>query len=355
MRLSVINQKHLSILEEIKKSGGKVDSGEPNDSVLLIDGLNTFIRVFSAIPTTNEDGIHIGGIVGFLRSIGYAINMVRPTRTIIVFDGKGGSNRRRKIFPEYKAGRKMSVRLNRTTGVSLTREDEHKMMIAQLNRVVEYLECLPLTIVNMENIEADDVIGYCSKHLFKNNKTTILSTDKDFIQLVDETTRVYSPTKKKMYDEEKVFEEYGIHPKNFLLFRMFDGDKSDGIPGVNGIGMKTLIKLFPFMETEEKYTLDDIYRSAETQKNPLCEKVLQSKDLLDMNKTLMDLEDGIISGQTKLKVKEIVERPIQRLIKHRFQTMFLEDKMYTALPNLNSWLATTFNRMNHIAEKTHDG
>ena len=58
-----------------------------------------------------------------------------------------------------------------------------------------------------------------------------------------------------MYDEDKVFEEYGIHPKNFLLFRMFDGDKSDGIPGVNGVGMKTLTKLFPFMKTEQKYTL----------------------------------------------------------------------------------------------------
>ena len=354
MRFSVINKRHLSILNQIKESGGEIDNEKPNDSVLLIDGMNLFIRVFSAIPTTNEDGVHVGGIVGFLRSLAYSINMIRPTRTIIVFDGKGGSNRRRKIFPQYKMGRKMSYRLNRAHDF-LTREEEQKMMIRQLNRVVEYLECLPVNIINMENTEADDVIGYCSKHLFKDNKTTILSTDKDFLQLVDETTRVYSPTKKKMYDESKVFEEYGIHPKNFLLFRMFDGDKSDGIPGVNGIGMKTLVKLFPFMETEEQYTLDDIYRSAETQKNPLCEKVLQSKDLLDMNKTLMDLEDGIISGQQRLKVKEIVERPIQRLIKHRFQTMFLEDKMYTALPNLNSWLATTFNRMNHIAEKTHDG
>src|SRR6056300_1972688 len=128
MRLSVISKKHLSILEEIKKSGGKVDSGKPNDSVLLIDGLNTFIRVFSAIPSTNEDGIHIGGIVGFLRSIGYTINMVRPTRTIIVFDGKGGSNRRRKLFPEYKMGRKMSYRLNRAHNF-LTRDEEQKMMI----------------------------------------------------------------------------------------------------------------------------------------------------------------------------------------------------------------------------------
>ena len=107
------------------------------------------------------------------------------------------------------------------------------------------------------------------------------------------------------------------------------------------------------MKTEEKYELEDIYRSAETQKNPLCERVLQSKDLLDMNKRLMDLDDSIISGHTKLKVKEIVERPIQRVIKHRFQKMFLEDKLYQALPNLNSWLATTFNRLNFIAEETH--
>ena len=348
----MINKRHLSILNQIKESGGEIESKNPNDSVLLVDGMNLFIRVFSAIPTTNEDGVHVGGIVGFLRSLAYTINMIRPTRILVVFDGKGGSNRRRKIFPQYKMGRKMSYRLNRAHNF-LTREEEQQMMIRQLNRVVEYLECLPVSIINMENCEADDVIGYCSKHIFKDNDTTILSTDKDFLQLVDETTRVYSPTKKIMYDEQKVFEEYGIHPKNFLLFRMFDGDKSDGIPGVNGIGMKTLVKLFPFMETAEKYTLEDIYRSAETQKNPLCEKVLQSKDLLDMNKTLMDLEDGIISGNTKLKVREITERPIQRVIKHRFQKMFLEDKMYQALPNLNSWLATTFNKLNFIAEETH--
>ena len=352
MRSLVINKRHLSILNQIKESGGEIDNEKPNDSVMLIDGMNLFIRVFSAIPTTNEDGVHVGGIVGFLRSLAFNINMIRPTRIIVVFDGKGGSNRRRKIFPQYKMGRKMSYRLNRANNY-LTRDEEQQMMIRQLNRVVEYLECLPVSIMNMENIEADDVIGYLSKHIYKNNKTTIVSTDKDFLQLVDKTTNVYSPTKKKMYDEDKVFEEYGIHPSNFLLFRMFDGDKSDGIPGVNGIGKKTLIKLFPFIGTEDKYTLDDIYRSAETQKVPLCEKILQSKDLLDMNKTLMDLEDGIITGNTKLKVKEIVERPIQRVIKHRFQKMFLEDKLYQALPNLNSWLATTFNRLNFMAEETH--
>ena len=354
MRLSVTNKRYLSILEEIKKSGGKVDSGKPNDSVLLIDGLNTFIRVFSAIPTTNEDGIHIGGIVGFLRSIGYTINMVRPTRVIIVFDGKGGSNRRRKIFPEYKMGRKMSVRLNRTTGVSLTREDEHKMMIAQLNRVIEYLECLPLTITNVENVEADDVIGYCAKHLFK-DKVTIMSTDKDFLQLVDNRIKVYSPTKKLMYDEERIKNEYGIDAKNFLLYRILDGDKSDGIPGIKGAGLKTLLKVFPYLESPHQFTIQDIMKSSDANKDKykICETIVKEKDQMFLNKKLMDLTDGVMSGNSRLRVKNQMDLPIQRLIKHKFQRMFLEDKMYQALPNLDSWLATTFNRLNQMAEKTN--
>ena len=354
MRLSVTNKRYLSILEEIKKSGGKVDSGKPNDSVLLIDGLNTFIRVFSAIPTTNEDGIHIGGIVGFLRSIGYTINMVRPTRTVIVFDGKGGSNRRRKIFPEYKMGRKMSVRLNRTTGVSLTREDEHKMMIAQLNRVIEYLECLPLTITNVENVEADDVIGYCAKHLFK-DKVTIMSTDKDFLQLVDNIIQIYSPTKKLMYDEERIKNEYGIDAKNFLLYRILDGDKSDGIPGIKGAGLKTLLKVFPYLESPHQFTIEDIMKSSDANKDKykICETIVKEKDQMFLNKKLMDLTDGVMSGNSRLRVKNQMDLPIQRLIKHKFQRMFLEDKMYQALPNLDSWLATTFNRLNQMAEKTN--
>ena len=78
------NGKYLSIFEEIKKKGGSLDGGKPNDKVLLIDGLNTFIRVFSVIPTTNPDGIHVGGIVGFLRSIGFVINMFIVLKILII-------------------------------------------------------------------------------------------------------------------------------------------------------------------------------------------------------------------------------------------------------------------------------
>jgi len=135
----VSNSKYLSILDEIKKKGGSLDDGNPNDKVLIIDGLNTFIRVFSVIPTTNDDGIHVGGMVGFLRSIGYTINMFRPTRVIIVFDGKGGSTRRRKLYPEYKQNRKTKYRVNRAYDFA-SQEDEKQNMIMQLQRIVEYLD-----------------------------------------------------------------------------------------------------------------------------------------------------------------------------------------------------------------------
>ena len=248
----------------------------------------------------------------------------------------------------------MSHRLNRSNE-SLTREEEKRMMIFQLNRCVEYLECLPLTIINMDNIEADDVIGYCSKHIFKDTKTTIMSTDKDFLQLVDNNTRLYSPTKKKMYDEDKVFEEYGIYPNNFLLYRIMDGDKSDSIPGIRGAGLKTLVKHFPWLETKHTYTIDDVLKSASNKKDKvkLCELISNSEDQLHLNKKLMDLDDLNISSNSKLKIQNYTSNSIQRLVKHKFQRMFLEDKLYTALPNLNSWLHTTFNRLNFMAEKTH--
>ena len=73
-----------------------------------------------------------------------------------------------------------------------------------------------------------------------------------------------------------------------------------------------------------------------------------------INEKLMDLDNVNISGSSKLKIQSITSNPIQRMIKHKFQRMFLEDKLYTALPNLNSWLHTTFNRMNFMAEKTHE-
>ena len=136
---------------------------------------------------------------------------------------------------------------------------------------------------------------------------------------------------------------------------MLDGDVSDSIPGIKGVGLKTLLKLFPWLGTSHKYTIEDVIKSSMTKKKQyrLCEEITKSSNQLFLNKKLMDLDDVNISGNSKLKIQNITSNPIQRMIKHKFQKMFLEDKMYTALPNLNSWLHTTFNRLNFMAEKTH--
>jgi DNA polymerase-1 len=339
----VSNSKYLSIFEEIKKKGGSVDGGNPNDKVLIIDGLNTFIRVFSVIPTTNDDGIHVGGIVGFLRSIGYTINMFSPTRVIIVFDGKGGSTRRRKLYPAYKENRKTKYRVNRAYDFA-SQEDEKQNMIMQLQRVVEYLDNLPITVMSYDNIEADDTIGYLCKQVLTESEITVMSTDKDFLQLANSKIKVWSPTKKKMYDEKAVLEEYGITSHNLIWYRVLDGDKSDNISGVRGLGLKTIQKKLPFLSENRIVEMDEVIT-----------ELPESKDVIELNYKLMQLSNVDISGSTKTKIIDKVNEPINRLVKFQFEKMFLEDKLYTALPNLNSWLLTNFNQLNRYAEKSNEG
>ena len=337
-----MNRKYLSIFEEIKSKGGKIKGREPNDKVLIVDGLNTFIRVFSVIPTTNDDGIHVGGIVGFLKSIGYTINMVRPTRVIIVFDGKGGSDRRRKLYPEYKDKKRTKYRLNRSYDFA-SMDDERQNMLMQLQRSVEYLDTLPLLTLSFDHIEADDTIGYISRQVLTDSKITIMSTDKDFLQLANDRIKVWSPTKKKMYDEQIVLDEYGISSHNFIWYRVLDGDKSDNIPGVRGLGLKTIQKKLPFLSENRIVNIDEVIT-----------ELPESKDVIELNYKLMQLSDVYISRSTKTKIIKKIHEPINRLIKFKFQKMFLEDKLFTALPNVISWLATNFNQLNHYAEKTHE-
>ena len=249
-------ERYLSILNDIKEQGGSEQGQSPNENVLIIDGLNTFIRVFSVIPTTNDNGTHIGGIVGFLKSIGYTINMFRPTRCIIIWDGKGGSSRRRKMYPEYKAKRKTNIRLNRAYDFE-TIEEERANMIRQIQRTIEYLDFLPITMLSIDNVEADDIIAYTAKQVLTDSKVTIMSSDKDFLQLVDDRISVWSPTKKKLYKPEQVMEEYGIPSHNLLMYRIFDGDKSDNINGVFGYGLKTVLKKLPFLQEDKQFSVDD--------------------------------------------------------------------------------------------------
>ena len=327
-------ERYLSILKDIKNQGGSEQGqNSPNENVLIIDGLNTFIRVFSVIPTTNDNGTHIGGIVGFLKSIGYTINMFRPTRCIIIWDGKGGSSRRRKMYPEYKAKRKTNIRLNRAYDFQ-TIEEERENMIRQIQRTIEYLDFLPITMLSIDNVEADDIIAYTAKQVLTDSKVTIMSSDKDFLQLVDDRISVWAPTKKKLYTPENVLEEYGIPSHNLLMYRIFDGDKSDNINGVFGYGLKTVQKKLPFLQEDKQFSVDEVITEVD--------ELEEHREIMERNFDLMQLHNVNISASAKTKTIDKIREPIPKLNKETFKKMFLEDKMYSALPNLETWLQTKF-------------
>lgn len=277
--------------------------------------------------------------------------MLGPTRTIIVFDGKGGSNRRRKLYPEYKARRTTKIRLNRVNDFENIDDERHSMLM-QLSRCVEYLEALPVSILSIDNVEADDVIAYTTKQLLPESNSIIMSTDKDFLQLVNDRISVWSPTKKKLYKPDNLKEEYEISANNFLTYRLLEGDKSDNIPGVMGVGLKTAIKRFPqLLDENVDVGIDDLLKTAGDNKGlKIYDNVLDSEDKLRLNYKLMQLDEVDISGQAKLKINRIVNGKIPELSRPVFQKQFIEDRMFGALPNLESWLMQTWSKLNRYAK-----
>ena len=334
-----LNEKFISFLDQVRDEKHKAVT-HLNDRVLIVDGLNTFIRSFAVNPAINDDGLHIGGMVGFLKSIRYTCDILKPSRCIIVFDGKNGSSRRQKIYPEYKATRKVRSRLNRNVDWGTAPQDEEQSMKQQMGRLIEYLEQLPLTLVCVDGIEADDTMAYISQQILKESDIFLMSTDKDFLQLIDERVKVWSPTKKKLYTQREIMEEYGIPSHNFLTYRILDGDKSDNIGGIKGAGVKTVQKFLPKILSDEKFDVRDVLEFTEKSdsKIKLLENIKNSSKLLKRNYLLMQLNNVDIPNHTKMKIQGALERDVPQLVKYRFQTMFLQDKLSTAILNLDNWI-----------------
>jgi len=316
-----------------------------NDRVLIIDGMNTFIRAFAAIPTMDENGNHIGGVTGFLKSVGYVIRKFKPSRVYVIFDGKGGSKRRREIYPDYKSGRKPLTRLNRTYDMT-TEQDEQDLMRYELVIVAKALMKLPITTITLDHVEADDIISYIAQHVVENGGESIIySTDKDFLQLVGDGIKVWNPVKKKTYIPETVLEDYTIHPNNFLLYRALTGDISDNLPGIKGLGMKTLLKFMPGFATEEKLDLDDVITIAESSKSKVMSKIVDQKETIQRNLIMMSLLSVMMSDNNKLKVLNKINKPQLFLKKYDLTKLLIETSILPAMQNYDSWVVSTFNSL----------
>ena len=320
------------------------DKPTRNSRILVVDSMNTFMRNFSSVNLLNPAGHHIGGLVGYLRSVGYAIKTFRPTRVVLVFDGLGSTTNKKHLYPDYKGNRNITRITN--WDVFDDKVDEKEAMNNQMSRLIQYLQQLPVTLISIDKIEADDSIGFIAKHFEQDdlcNEVTIMSADKDFYQLISEKVQVYSPTKKKTYKVNDVLEEFNVHPNNFLTYKALLGDNSDNLPGIRGLGPKKIFKMFD-LSGEHELDLDDIYQISEDNvgTNYLHGSILESKQQLKINYQLMNIRTPNISDESLQDIVDSLNEEITPLNIGGFVVLYETDGLKNSIGNTHTWLAETF-------------
>ena len=310
---------------------------------LIIDGTNIFYRAYVVNPSLSTSGLPVGGLVGFLKSLQKLIREMKPTKVFVCWDGAGGSSRRRSVVSSYKEGRK-AIRLNRSTGVSLSLEEENQSKLRQIMRLFEYLDNLPLIQLMHDGVEADDMISILCQEL-RGEQKIIVSSDKDFYQLLDDETIIYRPVQAVFKTKKDIVEEFEIHPNNFALARAVSGDKSDNLQGVKGAGLKTLAKRFPFLSEEKDYSLTDLVDVCEETENKLKihEGIIDNYDKILKNYKIMQLYVPNVSFQ----VRDIVKNAKENYSRYYNKTEIVKMMFQDGFPEI-SW-ADLFAHSNRIA------
>ena len=278
------------------------------DKFVLIDGNSIMNRAFYGIMgsrmLTTKDGKYTNAVYGFLAILFKLLEDVEPKYIAVAFDLKAPTARH-KMYEGYKANRK---------GMP----DE---LAEQMPMIKEILHAMNIDIVEMEGYEADDVLGTLSCYGEKQGlDVIILSGDRDTFQLATNKVTIRIPHTKAgksetdEYDREKIKEKYGLEPKQLIEVKGLQGDTSDNIPGVPGVGEKTALKLI-----QEYGSIDNLYKKIEEGEDNLRgkqrEKIIENKDLAYLSKTLGtinvnvpikdDLSDFKLEEWDKEKVLEI--------------------------------------------------
>lgn len=254
---------------------------EPTKRLILIDGKSVFYRGYYAMGALSlADGTPTGGVYGFAVIAMELVSRLNPTQVVVAWDSKSSTARRREIYPEYKAGR-------------VKPGDD---FYAQIPLLRELISDLGWEMIEVENYEADDIIGTLSRQADEvvdeagkcQYETLILSSDLDMLQIVDENTKMLRIMKGfseiKEIDVAEVEAKYGIKKEQFLDLKALKGDASDNIPGVAGIGEKTAVKLLG-----EYGDLDNIYRNIDKITGAVQKKLIAGKELAYMSKKLAEI------------------------------------------------------------------
>ena len=297
---------------------------EEMKKVILIDALNLFIRNYVVNPTMNPKGMPIGGCIGFLKSLQKICRILQPDQIVVCWDGIGGSARKKAIDKDYKAGRK-PLRFNRRM-IKLAPALQEQNKVFQQIRLYEYLNEMPIIQVAIDGIEADDIIGYIVNQDYYNGwEKIIVSSDKDFFQLASSDIKVYRPIQNKFITVDELLETDKIHPNNYALARAIVGDKSDNLPGIKGIGMKTVAKSFPLLIKEQPVSVDEFIELSSKQETSVQKKIYESASLIDKNYDMMQLYNPKISLTNKQSIDFQIENFDFSFVKLNVTKLLFED------------------------------
>jgi DNA polymerase-1 len=305
---------------------------------ILIDGDNLIKRNYMKRQDLFSKGEHCGGSYGFMDSLRSITDKTMPDRVCVFWDGIMSGKFRKDIYPNYKGTRENKSWEEESYFLTKDEIDEEKArkysILNQKIKVKNYLEELCVRQVEVEYIEADDLLAYYVKKRKKVSDLYIYSSDKDFLQLVDEGVSVIRPSDGQVITVDNFKQIIGYTHKNALFFKCFEGDDSDNIEGVKGVGEKSLKKYYPRF-FEEKYTLDMIIKETEELKKEkklkLFDKILGGVSTLELNRKLMNLKSPMLNQKGIDEVEEILDCLIimpdeesERGIKNAM-SMFVED------------------------------
>jgi len=293
---------------------------------LLIDMFNMFYRAWIVDPSLSVNGHPIGGLKGSLKILQKLMRETQPNRVFICWDGPGGSQRRRSINKNYKEGRKPAKVNWDSSFLSPEAKEENRKW--QQIRLMEYFNHMPVCQLLLPSVEADDIVAFASKaSSLKGWQKIIVSSDKDFFQLLDKETLLYRPIQKELLNQKDIVEKHKIHPRNMALARSIVGDTSDHLPGIAGIGLTTVANRFSFMAENNDYTLDDILRHCENVNSnaKAYTNIIEGEQLIRENYKMMQLYSPSISVQGKAYLRETITECEITFNKTEIKKMMIQD------------------------------
>jgi DNA polymerase-1 len=254
---------------------------------LIVDGSNLIMTSLAVnVDDYLSDGRYMGGVSGFLRSLSKLNDRLQPEQIFVTFD-YDKSEYRLKLHPEYKSGRSVS---DPDLKFRFSHRNEHQDILLD---ILPNLNIYPLVA---PKVEADDIVSNFVKK--SRNYNTIVSTDKDFLQLINETTSVYRPVSNEFIDHTTIDDYLGYPVKWHALIKILQGDKSDNIEGVKWLGDKTSTKLFKNIGTDPDklyvHANDIIATRKKVPKRDWATNLINFIDdgKWELNQKLMDLDYG---------------------------------------------------------------